>query len=179
MITLLSEHSTPFDRGGLLDLVRSSSGLQIPEVDDSTLITTFTPSEVKTSTVLTWRRQTSGRQNHFGSATQTGDRKEFFIRIPKNVGSITLTRQLGPRSHPARQQARLKSSAYDAILARHGARDRRDAERLPHSTGVLVGPASVTIPDPDRASRDSRPGDWSNAGDLHCDFTITSTLKQS
>ena len=177
---LLSEHSTPFDRGGgYLDLVRSLQRLQNdPEVDDSTLINTFTPSvgenldgaDVETTNIR------PGKTISGSARLRPGDRKEFFIRIPKNVGSITLNANVTPLSPPSQQN---QIFGDDAILALHEAKmTGGDADDYHIPPAFLVGPASVTIPDPEPGfARFTAQGDWTNAGRVSTDFTMTATLK--
>jgi hypothetical protein len=177
---LLSEHTTAFDRGGgYLDLVRSFKRLvKDKEVDDTTFVNEFSPKvEENLEEVDVDTTEIEPGETVSGSARlRPGDRKDFFIKIPKNVGSVTLNANVTPLSPPSGQN---QLFGDDAIVAVHEAKmTGGDANDYHVPPSLLVGPASVTIPNPEPGfARVTVQGDYTNAGRISADFTMTATLK--
>jgi len=119
---LLSEHSTPFDRGWRLSRPRAipQAAAKDPEVDDSTFINAFTSSvgenldnaDVETTKIA------PGETISGSAKLRPGDRKEFFIRIPKNVGSVTLNANVTPLSPPSQQNHILAMTPFSLSTRR-------------------------------------------------------------
>jgi hypothetical protein len=147
-------------------------------VDDSTFINTFTPSvgeNLDNADVETTKIE-PGETISGSAKLRPGDRKEFFIRIPKNVGSVTLNANVTPLSPPSQQN---QIFGDDALLALHEAKmTGGDADDYHIPPSFIIGSASVTIPDPEPGfSRFTAMGDWTNAGRVSINFTMTATLK--
>ena len=178
---LLSEHSTPFDRGGgYLDLVRALERLQDDKaVDDSTPVNFFSGSveENLAHVGIEPLEVDPGGTISRSASLRPGDRKEFYVRIPKNAGSVTLNlTDVTPLSPPSEQNLLFGD---DLIVAVHQAKMTGGAggEYAVPPTSVSA-PASVTIPNPEPGfMRVTLTGDSTNAGRISAKFTMTATLR--
>ena len=178
---LLSERTTRFDRGnGYLDLVASLKRLQdLDDVPDSFPVNIFTPS-VEVNLIFDGIFPDflfpGGTVSHGVHALQPGDRKDFFIEIPKNVGSVTFNLTDLDLAPPTEQNALFGD---DLIVAVHQAKmtgGTADDYAVPPT--VVTGPGSVTIANPEPGfMRATLMGDSTNASSVSARFNVTATLK--
>jgi len=178
---LLSEHTTKFERGGgYLDLVSSLARLKKGRAkDDFTPVNIFSPSveeNLERAGVHTFEIEPGGTFS--GSAKLApGDRKEFYVGIPKNVGGITINLTKVAPLLPAPQQNQLFGD--DLIFAVHaGKMTGGTADDYDVPEGFVASPASFTIDNPEPGfMRLTFMGDSTNAGRISAEFTMTATLK--
>jgi hypothetical protein len=178
---LLGEHTTRFERGGgYLDLVSSLARLKTdPAVDDFTPVKRFSPSveeNLERAGVRTFEIEPGGAVS--GSAKLApGDRKEFYVAIPKNVGSVTINlTKVTPLLPPAQQNQLFGDDLIFAVHAGKMTGGTGSDYEVPE--GFVVAPTAFTIADPEPGfMRVTLMGDSTNAGEVSTEFTMTATLK--
>jgi Subtilase family len=178
---LLSEHTTPFDTGGgYLDLVSSLARLQRDKAaDDFTPVNRFSPSveeNLHGAGVSTFEIEPGGTLS--GTANLgPGDRKEFYVAIPKSVGSIAINLSNVTPLLPAAKQNQLFGD--DLIFAVHAGKmtggTSSDYE-VPEE--FVAAPTAFNVANPEPGfMRITFMGDSTNAGRVSTAFTMTATLK--
>jgi hypothetical protein len=178
---LLSEHTTSFERGGgYLDLVSSLARLKKnPGIDDFTPVNRFSPSveeNLENAGVRTLEIEPGEKLS--GSATLApGDRKEFYVEIPKNVGSVSINLTKVAPLLPPPQQNQLFGD--DLIFAVHsGKMTGGTSSDYAVPENFFAGPTAFTIDNPEPGfMRLTFMGDWTNAGRIDAAFSMTATLK--
>jgi hypothetical protein len=178
---LLSDRTTPFDRGGgYLDLAASLKILQHGhEARDLVPVNFFTPSVALNlifAGVIPDFLFPGGTVSHEAHNLQAGDRREFFVEIPKNVGSVSFNITDVELDSPDKQNALFGD---DLIVAVHQAKmTGGTANDYAIPPALVVGPASVTIPNPEPGfMRVTVMADSTNAGRVSVKLKLSGTLK--
>ena len=178
---LLSSRTTSFDSGaGYLDVAASLKKLQdTQEARDNVPVSFFTSSvalNLLLAGVVPDFLLPGGSVSHEAHSLQAGDRRDFFIEIPKNVGSVTLNITDVDLDSPDKQNALFGD---DVIVAVHQAKmtgGTADDYAIPPA--LVVGPASVTIPNPEPGFlRVTLMADSTNAGRATVKFKLSAALK--
>lgn len=179
---MLGDKSTVLDQGaGYLDVARTINLLKKTWVPGWILPSIFPSGELEDNLHRLWLRTSDASFNRpvNGSAKKLlpGEREEFYIVVDKGVASITLNvNSVTPTNAPANQN---QLFGDDVILTVHSAKtsSHGEGDYLIPST-FLPGAKSFTIPNPESGIvRVTFTGDWTNAGTVSTDFTLTATPK--
>jgi hypothetical protein len=178
---VLTNRTATIDRGGgYLDVAASLKKLQdTREARDNVPVNFFTPSVARNLLlvgVIPDFLPPGGTVSHEAHSLQAGDRRDFFVEIPKSVGSITFNITDVDLDSPDKQNALFGD---DVIVAVHQAKmtgGTADDYAIPPA--LVVGPASVTFPNPEPGFlRVTLMADSTNAGRASVKFKLSGTLK--
>jgi hypothetical protein len=180
---LLDDNSGVFDQGGgYLDVAHSIKLLQTWWWLPGWILPSLWPSgEVEDNLQRLWLRvdDLEPGRTVSGKAVKLlpGQRREFYLEVGKDVGSITIgVNSVTPENDPAHQN---QLFGDDAIFAVHSAKTSSIGQGdYKVGPGFINGPMTYTIPNPEAGIvRVTFTGDWTNAGRVSADFSATATLK--
>lgn len=178
--SLLGDQSTRFDQGhGYLDVVGSLNLLQSGSVSDRLPINRFSDEveENLEAVGLRTRELEAGEAIH-GRVDNLvpGQRREFFVEIPKNVASVQIDLASVTPELPPSQQNQLFGD--DVILSVHQAKTSEHGEGDYPVFTFANAPATFTINNPEPGfMRVTFSGDWTNAGRVSAEFVMTASEK--
>jgi hypothetical protein len=174
---VLGDNSTRFDQGrGFLDVLASVNFLRSGDVSDQIVINEFS-DEVKENVEavgLETRKIEPGETIHSQALNLVpGQRREFIVEIPKNVGSVQINlTSVAPELPPAQQN---RIFGDDVIFSVHQAKTSAFGDYPIFD--FFNEPASFTIDNPEPGfMRVTFTGDWTNAGRVSAEFMMTATL---
>jgi hypothetical protein len=180
---MLGDKSTVFDQGaGYLDVAHSINLLKHTWVPGWILPSIFPSGEVERNIERLGLRVQDAEVHRplNGSAHNLlpGQRREFYVEVEKGIGSITLSINGVTPTNPPSSQNQLFGD--DLIVNVHSAKTSSIGEGdylVP--SAFVSGAKSFTIPNPESGiMRVTLTGDWTNAGTVSADFTLTATKKE-
>lgn len=179
---ILGDNSTVFDQGaGYLDVANSLKLLKTGWVP-GWILPSSPESEVEENLRHVWLRtselEAGGSLSGKTASLVSGERKEFYIEVDKNVASLTINvNSVTPDNAPGAQN---QLFGDDLILSVHSAKTSSFGEGDYKVFAFVAGPDSFTIPNPEPGIlRVTFTGDWTNAGPVSASFTASAVKKSN
>jgi hypothetical protein len=178
---VLGDDSTVFDQGaGYLDVAATIDLLQKVRVPGIILPSLFPSGDVEQNLhrLFIWTGNVNPGRTLDRSVHKLlpGERGEFYLDIDKDTASININVNSVTPENDAATQNQLFGD--DLILAVHSAKTSSIGEGDYKVFTLVNGPGSFTIPNPEPGiMRVTFVGDWTNAGRVSADFSVTATRK--